>query len=218
MRKPVIGITPSYNEDGYFNIYHAYVDMVVKAGGCPIILHYGFDEPELLDGLVMSGGGDVSPEIGGYAPCEQLELSGPERDGFETRIFKQMYDAGKPVLGICRGHQIINCAFGGTLIPDLHAAGFSEEHRLGTGKGYHPVTTVEGSLFRKWAGEHFDVWSTHHQAVDRPGDGLFVTARSPEGVVEGIEHVDGRVLGFQTHPERMGFLPPFTWLVDMAKG
>lgn len=218
MKKPIIGISPSYGSDGYFNIYQAYVDMVTKAGGCPVVLPYSFDAVDILDGLLLSGGGDVAPALGGYKYTSKLEVSGPARDNFELALFNSAFAAGIPILGICRGHQVINCALGGTLIPDIHEAGYSEEHRLGTGKGYHPITTVEGSFFRSIAGEHFEVWSTHHQSVDKPGKGLSITARSPEGIAESIEHENGLVMGFQTHPERMGFLPPFTWLIEKARG
>lgn len=214
MRKPVIGITPSFDtKEERYVLFYNYAGKIAMCGGTPVILPVGFDDISILDGIMFSGGGDLRPELGGYEDSDILDSVILERDAFESQLFLKANEAELPILGICRGHQLINCMLGGTLHRDIHEAGFQEAHRLGEGKGYHPVVTEEGTLARALLGEEAGVWSTHHQAVKELGKGLSVTARSKEGVVEAIEHENGRILGLQTHPERMEITAPFEWLV-----
>lgn len=214
--KPLIGITASWVEDSY-KLYYAYCHLINSAGGIPVILPYDFKDAARLDALVLSGGGDINPELGGYEKSELLDLVPLERDKAEFTLFADMFALKKPVLGICRGHQVINRALGGTLIRDLHEEGYTEEHSRGEKLGYHVALTEKNSLLHGMLGAQCALWSTHHQAVKEAGDGISITARSPEGVVEGIEHASGLILGMQTHPERMDMFAPFAWLVDMAK-
>lgn len=215
--KPLIGITPSINDDlDTYKLYLAYVDLVRQAGGRSVLLPYDFEGAEALDGVIFSGGGDLGP---GCAEFDRPELSNdivPARDDMELRLYKEALALGLPILGICRGCQLINAASGGSLIADIPSAGFSEDHYLGREKGYHPVNCDAGTLAERFFGARGEVWSTHHQAVDKPAPGFTVTARSPEGVVEAIEHESGRITGLQTHPERMGLTAPFEWLISLA--
>lgn len=215
MKKPLIGITPAL-EGGKYALFCNYCEMVERAGGNPIILPYGFDAIRMLHGILFSGGCDLSPETSGCEASPLIKGVTPGRDAFESQIFNQAMEAGLPILGICRGHQLINALLGGTTIRDISEAGYAEQHNRGTELGPHPIRTVPGTLLRSLAGDYKEVWSTHHQAVKTPGRGLIINAYSPEGIVEGIEHESGRILGVQTHPERMDMLEPFEWLIGLA--
>jgi len=142
----------------------------------------------------------------------------PLRDAFEIALLDAAVGAGLPVLGICRGPQLINIAAGGTLHQHL------PEHAATDGPPDatpHTVATVEGSQLRQMYGPEVAVNSLHHQAVDQLGEGYVATAHSPDGIIEGIEHTDLPILAVQWHPELMtGSLtdPCFRWLVDIASG
>ncbi len=216
MKCPLIGITVSFSDEKSYKLYYNYGALIKKAGGETVLLPYDFAAFSALDGVIFSGGGDVDGALGGYENSDVMSGVLPERDAFEMRLFEAAIERGLPMLGICRGHQLVNVALGGTLHRDIKEAGFSEEHQIGA-SGAHEMRTESGSLTREMFGQTASVWSTHHQAVREPGRGFRVTAWSPEGVVEAIEHENGRILGLQTHPERMDFLPPFAWLVKACK-
>jgi putative glutamine amidotransferase len=216
MKRPLIGISPSFSDDRYFKLYETYCTFVQRAGGEALILPFGFESFSILDGLVLSGGGDVDGSLGGYENSSVVDGISPERDAFEMKLFEAAFQRNLPILGICRGHQLINVALKGTLHRDIHEAGFQEEHQIGS-KGMHAIKTAEGTLAQSLFGETAEVWSTHHQAVRETGKGLIATAWSPEGVVEVIEHENGRILGLQTPPERMDFMGAFLWLVEKCR-
>ncbi|WP_419914119.1 gamma-glutamyl-gamma-aminobutyrate hydrolase family protein [Candidatus Poriferisodalis sp.] len=140
----------------------------------------------------------------------------PLRDAFEIALLDAAVNSGLPVLGICRGPQLINIAAGGTLHQHL------PEHAATDGPPDatpHTVITVEGSQLHRMYGPEVAVNSLHHQAVDQLGDGYIATAHSPDGIIEGIEHAELPILAVQWHPELMtGALadPCFRWLVDNA--
>ncbi len=215
--KPLIGLTPSWG-DQTFRLYRNYCALIARAGGNPVILPFDFDVNDIdsIAGLIFTGGGDVAAPLGRYEHSP-IFLDGVsyKRDDFESRLFTAAHAQNKPMLGICRGHQVMNCMLGGSLFRDVNEAGFTEDHSLGT-EATHPIFTQPNSFARVMFGETHEVWSTHHQAVNLTGTGFFVTASSREGVVEVIEHESDRLLGLQTHPERMDFLPPFEWLVKRA--
>ena len=153
----------------------------------------------------------------------------PARDEFELALLKAVMDTGKPVLGICRGEQILNVALGGTLIQDIpsqrpEAAGENHrdnEHRYAPN---HPARVLPGTLLHSLMGcDELLTNSVHHQAVDTPAPGMRVCALSPAGIVEGIEATDGRfLLGLQWHPEAVAAVEermqrPFTALVQASR-
>lgn len=154
-------------------------------------------------GLVLCGGGDIEStlygqEDQGSCPPDQ------DRDQAELALFQAFYEAGKPILGICRGMQLINVALGGTLIQDLPP----EQkifHTSALGDLVHPVFSPEGSALNKLYGPVFSVNSAHHQALDRLADGLEAAAWSESGVIEAVELPGYPMLGVQFHPERMAF-------------
>ena len=159
--------------------------------------------PEKFDGLLLPGGWDVNPSRYGKTLIPQ-ETVDDELDSIQFAVLEDFLRAGKPVLGICRGHQLLNVAFGGTLIQDLPGA---ENHRsLPDGAdNVHPVSLVPGSSLYRIYGSSCPVNSSHHQGVERLAKGFRITARSEDGVVEAIEHESLPVWGVQWHPERMCF-------------
>ncbi len=181
----------------------AYSEAVLRAGGIPC----GAYLPEIdtsCAGLLLCGGDDIDPARYGQENRGSAGID-PRRDETELALAAAYLAAGKPILAICRGHQLLNVALGGNLIQDLDA-GLLPFHRVpegGSGDRVHPIRAEGGSLLNRLYGEVFSVNSYHHQAVDRVGQNLIVTARSESGVVEALEHKRLPVLGVQFHPERM---------------
>jgi putative glutamine amidotransferase len=158
---------------------------------------------------VLTGGEDVDPALSLAAPAALVEETDRRRDDFEFAMLRQAQDAQLPVLGICRGLQVANVFFGGTLIADLPAAGFQRHSPAVKGENLrHAVTVTEGSMLQRVTGAmRGEVNSFHHQAVLRAAEELTVTARSEDNVAEAMEwkEPDGRpfLLLVQWHPERM---------------
>ena len=219
-KRPLIGVTcckrnPLDSDNG--NHYHQnanYSKMLQAAGSTAVFLPYTFDDWDILDGVIFAGGGDINPARGAYDAGDKGEAKGitDVRDDFELRLFHAATERELPMLGICRGIQFLNFMYGGTAVRDLAEAGYTENHRE-----LHPVVLKKGTR----AAEMFrgrDLFkSNHHQAVKTPGKGFAVSATSPEGVIEAIEHENGRILCFQFHPEYMGWPEPFVWLTELAK-
>ncbi|MBI4417820.1 MAG: gamma-glutamyl-gamma-aminobutyrate hydrolase family protein [Ignavibacteriales bacterium] len=161
------------------------------------------------DGLILTGGGDVHPAL--YGKEDQIELTeevNEMRDAFEFEILEQALELDLPILGICRGMQIMTVFLGGTLIVDLPTAGFRNHVERDGIDHRHSLEVVPGSLFEAIAGTGAKrVNSTHHQAVENLGKGLMVSARSDDGVIEAAEWVMKDRMPFlllvQWHPERM---------------
>ena len=154
------------------------------------------------DGLLLLGGGDADPALYGQENCG----SNPpdhDRDRDELELIAMFRAMNKPIFGICRGHQMLNIALGGTLIQDLP----DERHRHDTDTDTDRVHSVKTThpLLADLYGESFVSNSSHHQAIDRLGEGLSVTCVSDDGVIEGIVHENGKMFGVQFHPERMAF-------------
>lgn len=158
--------------------------------------------PDLrYDGLLLAGGGDMEPTRFGQPDCGSRDID-PDRDEAELALLDAFCAAGKPVLAICRGFQVVNVWLGGDLVQDLSPA-LAPFHGGGEGDRVHPVHAVEGSLLHRLYVPVFSVNSAHHQALGRLGRGLSVTARSEGGVAEAVEHETLPLLAVQFHPERM---------------
>ncbi len=160
------------------------------------------------DGVVLSGGEDVHPKL--YNKPEYLNDChvNDKRDTFEWKVLERVQQVNLPLLGICRGLQIANVFFGGTLIPDIPKAGKPDHSKLPHQDRYHDVTVnADSLLFKVTTAMHGEVNSSHHQTVDKLGEGLIANSFSPDGIVEGIERKNpsGKpfLLLVQWHPERM---------------
>jgi putative glutamine amidotransferase len=229
--KPRIGVTTTPETiDGrpVEQVNRVYVDAVVQAGGVPFVLPVlepADAELALLavDGLLLTGGGDVNPGFYGAVPVPEVYGVDSRRDAFEVALVVAAARAGLPVLGICRGTQILNVALGGTLHQHVPAV-TGRDHCLRdrAHELVHDVSIAAGSLLAATAGAaDIGVNSLHHQAVDRVGAGLRIVAWADDGIVEGVESDGfGRFLGVQWHPELLtghvahGRL--FQWLVTEA--
>ncbi len=168
---------------------------------------------EGLDGLVLTGGGDIHPARYGAHTGPNLSGLDCRRDDLEITLAGWALEAGLPLLGICRGHQLLNVAHGGTLIQDIPTdvphAGRHDAPRAGEGPVRHAVHLRAGSRLRELiGGTSLVVNSYHHQAVCAVGQGVLVSAAADDGIIEGIE-VGGHpfALGVQWHPERMPDAP-----------
>lgn len=179
---------------GEFDNYLA----ALTACGLEPVLSMDLERSGGCDGLLLPGGADVDP---GRYQQENRGSVGIEssRDENELTLLRWFMDWGKPVLGICRGCQVINIGLGGTLHQDI-----PDHSRIEGVDRVHPAMT-EHPVFRQLYGERLVCNSSHHQSVDRLGAGLSVLCRAEDGTVEGIIHENGRVLGVQFHPERMAF-------------
>lgn len=165
-----------------------------------------------FDGLLLCGGGDVDPALY-HQPLNGSQEISPERDALELHFIQEFLAAGKPILGICRGLQILNVAFGGSLIQHLPTA---EQHRAEEGDLIHPIK-AEG-LLKELYGAHPTVNSFHHQAVERLGRGFRAIAFAEDGTVEAIQHQSLPILGVQFHPERMqNGTPIFEWFLSQIR-
>ena len=160
---------------------------------------------ERFDGLLLTGGGDVHPRHYEGTMREEIYGVDEERDTFDRALAVAAIDLEMPVLGVCRGMQVLNVALGGTLdphLPDHPELGPHDRHDGSERHVAHPVRLEPGSRAAAAAGtEYLDVPSMHHQAVEKLGDGLIAVGWSPDGVVEAVEHEDGWVVGVQWHPE-----------------
>lgn len=221
MKKPIIGISGSLIIDnggmfpGYERAYvnNDYVQSVVRAGGIPYIIPMVYDDEVIreqishVDGVIMSGGHDVNPLLYGEEPRQELGGIMPRRDTFDMKLIRNTIEMNKPLVGICRGEQILNVTFGGTLYQDLkYIDGCFVKHNQGALPDY-PTHTVEVERDSKLAniiGTEIRANSFHHLAVKDVAPGFKIVARGKDGVVEAIEREgDLFVLGLQWHPEML---------------
>lgn len=217
MSRPSIGITSywapaamgAWKLDAAY-IAQGYVEGVRLAGGRALVLppdplweHDPGDALDLLDGLVVAGGEDVGPDLYGHDPHPRTAPKQVRRDAAELGLLRAALRRGLPVLGICRGIQLLNVACGGTLVQHLDDVIDQRPHRLDDATfGQHEVVTVSDTRTREIIGERALVRSHHHQGIDRVGDGLVVSAHAHDGTVEGLEVPGGRFgIGVLWHPE-----------------
>ena len=227
---PVIGITGNYTQETC-TLAEGYYQSVLKAGGIPFIIPPFHETDRLgelldrLDGIIFSGGGDINPLLLGEEPLKHLHSITPARDQQDLLLARLAYDRQIPMLGICKGIQIINSALGGTLYQDIHTQmeGIRIKHSQDQDRRYpsHQVTISRGSILEKIFGTELAVNSFHHQACKSAAPGLKVTAMSSDGVIEAIESDEFKsIMGVQWHPETYilrnstEMLPIFEWLIS----
>ncbi len=197
--RPKIGITVHPRRG--LEHYVPYQRAVVAAGAEPVDLMPGTRSLGDVDGLLLPGGWDVDPSFYGEKPDEKVGPTDPELDKTELDLFRQARERAIPVLGICRGQQVINVAMGGSLIQHL------DEHdarAIGRRHLAHTIEVEPDSELARAAGEDtIPVNSLHHQAIKKLGSGLHQSARGEDGTVEGVESDDGLIVAVQCHPEEL---------------
>jgi putative glutamine amidotransferase len=232
---PTIGITTYHTEAAWRGwtengalLPWTYVTAIRGNGGRPVLLPPGGDAAEaeatvsVLDGVVIAGGGDIDPAIYGAAKHPKTDANAPDRDTWELAVADAAIRLGVPLLGICRGMQVLNVARGGTLhqhVPDL--VGHESHNGHSDGFATHKVRVTSGQTIAGIlpGGEYFGVPTHHHQAVDAVGDGLIPVAWADDGLIEGVEAVNPAefVIGVQWHPEQGDDPRLFTALVAAAQ-
>lgn len=214
--KPLIGITSSMEIDGaFFTVSRDNIYAIKEAGGLPVILPNVLGEEEIeqyaqrIDGLYLTGGYDINPLLFGEEPHQELGAVTPGRDHFELKIINQTLQLNKPILGVCRGCQILNIAVGGSMYQDIYGQINREllQHaqQAPAAHGSHIVNVLRGSLLYRLTGEEkLQVNSRHHQANRSVIDTFQISGQANDGVVEAIESKEHPfVLGLQWHPENM---------------
>jgi len=176
----------------------------------------------VLDGVVIAGGGDIDPAIYGAARHPETNVNAPDRDAWELAVADAAIRMGMPLLGICRGMQVLNVACGGTLhqhVPDL--VGHEAHSGLPHGYGAHKVRVTSGTTVQSIlpGGEYFEVPTHHHQAVNQLGEGLTAVAWADDGIIEAVESASPGefIVGVQWHPEQGDDPRLFSALVAAAE-
>lgn len=220
--KPFIGMTAVYTAVADLQVYRtnqAYIESIVRAGGIPVMLPEAAPVEDcaryaqMLDGLLVPGGIDVSPYLYGEEAMPKVTHISRRLDIFEIELIRQMAELKKPILGICRGHQLINVAFGGTLYQDLDTQmpGHLCHHQDGSTREepFHKVVLEKESRLATILEQDFVETNTfHHQAVKEVAPSLKIVGSTSDGVVEAIEAEGQFIIGVQWHPEGMALRYP----------
>ena len=233
MSRPVIGLT-TYREEAAWGVWHQradllhteYADTVVAAGGVPVLLPPGTDDPDAaavviarIDGLIVSGGADVDPARYDAEPHDRTAGWRPDRDAWELALLEAAASADLPVLGVCRGMQVMAVHAGGVLEQHTPDVVGHEQHSPGGDEfGDIRVSTEPDSRLASLIGPEVKVACHHHQSVRR-APGFRFTAHAEDGTAEAMEVPDGRFrIGVQWHPEMRTELALFRGLVQAAAG
>lgn len=207
--RPVIMVSPDFGFDPVTHVprillQKAYPRAISAAGGLPLIptdIYQLKDYAGMADGLLLCGGQGPHPRLYNedFDDPDALRTVNVVRDEFEMALIDACIKAGKPVFGICRGHQMLNIYFGGHLVQNFPSKGYPNHH-YGTS---HPVTVLEDSILGRLFGASFRVNSYHKNAISQLAPCLRITAVSDDGIPEAVEHESLPVFGTQFHPERM---------------
>ena len=216
MKKPIIGITldsadhGQYSKFPWYAIRKNYLHSIEEVGGVPFPLFHSLDSidkiPSLIDGIIITGGDfDIHPSLYGQADTNSRNVK-VLRTSFEIELCKKSLLNNIPLLGICGGEQLINISLGGTLIQDIKSLEFETlEHEQSNPRNQtsHQVHIEPKTLLHKIVGEDtIGVNSAHHQAINKLGDGLIISGKSKDGIIESIESLNHKwCIGIQWHPE-----------------
>ena len=222
MKKPIIGVVGSLSDESRANIMEStervfisekFINCVEKAGGIPLILPHVNDMEDVkaqidaCDGIILCGGMDIHPLYYGEEPHHNLGFVNSKEDEYQIKIARITLNLHKPILGICRGHQLLNVVCGGTLYQDLSeilSSTIKHDQIPKRYEPYHSINIANGTKLEKILGNNTMVNSIHHQCIKELGTGLKATAYAKDGVIEAIE-MPGRdfIMGVQWHPEEM---------------
>lgn len=232
--KPIIllsgGTGAAANGTPTWALNQNYAENIKRVGGIPLLAvnnDCAEEYADLADGLLLSGGKDVVTDLYGQEQKYDFVITDPQRDDLEWKLIKAFIDRKKPIFGICRGIQVLNVYFGGTLIQDIPDQ-LGGNHAKGV---CHPVELKKDSILGQLFGESMEINSYHHQALDALGNGLIATAWSDANghrIVEAVEHESLPIWSVQWHPERMtgpvtnpadcvDSLPMFRYFVDQCR-
>lgn len=233
MKKPIIGLTGNFlRDDEFFSnegigargqewtaVANDFADVVIRAGGLPVIIPITADRDylrsiaQVIDGLILTGGVDINPLLGGQRPINKLGKISPERDSHEIFLLDYFFkNTTKPIFGVCRGMQLLTIYFGGQLILDIPTAEEKyDDHSLNSNYGWaysHRVDINKDSKFHEIIGkESLFVNSFHHQAAGSVPPGFKLACQASDGIIEAIEYenLDSRfIMATQWHPEMLG--------------
>lgn len=222
MNKPIIGVVGSLLDESRANIMEStervfisekFISSVECAGGIPLILPHVHDmedikaQVDVCDGILLCGGMDIHPIYYGEEPHENLGFVNSKEDEYQIKVARITLNLHKPILGICRGHQLLNIVCGGTLYQDMSEVPLNTIKHDQMSKRYEPYHSInieKNSKLEKILGSSTLVNSLHHQCIKELGAGLEATAYAKDGVIEAIEMPDHDfVMGLQWHPEEM---------------
>jgi putative glutamine amidotransferase len=234
-RRPRIGLTLALRDPNIGHVEERTREVIEAAGGLVIVIPHSADPEswraayDIVDAVVIMGGPDVEPEAYGAEPHSLTEPGHAGFDITELGLARACLEDGKPVLGVCRGSQVLNVAAGGTLVQDVPETGTEIAHMgewatVVDAPSVHEIDVLEGTRLAEWigAGRHV-VNSYHHQAVERVGEGLRPAAVAPDGTIEATESTNGSfAVGLQWHNEfhmraDERFARPLQALVDAAR-
>lgn len=222
MKKVIIVLPYKLDQDAQQQhidyIYHTYIEQLVKRGVLPVLCPTTLNQEmiDLLykdaDGLLLLGGADINPALYGQELHPKTKVSTPERDRIEAEVIKRALKDKKPILGICRGMQIVNVVMGGSLHQELSEVCSTEQHMVDPGSSYDDVATYRGQKMEVITGTKLsqiigsglrDVHCAHHQAIDKVATDLEISAKSPAGIIEALESKDDEhfILLLENHIE-----------------
>lgn len=231
--KPLIGITTSFDSKAStMNIRTTYTEAVMHGGGIPVLLPVTMDPDrirelfESVDGVLLCGGPDIHPNLYGEQIKYYCGHVNHERDVFELELARLCIEEDKPLMGICRGSQVLNVACGGTLYQDINLQGATDFKHADNSESHspvaHPVNLLTGKFFEQvLCISELEITSWHHQAVRAPGEGIEIAALCPDGIIEGVYMPAKKcIFGVEWHPEMLPDNPGyklFDYFVDQCR-
>ena len=216
-RKPRIAVACNMDTPGprtICGVISRYMEALLAAGGAPFIVPMTSDKGllneylDVADGVFVPGGIDVCPNLYGESPDPNLGRTDVELDEFQLSLIRLAHERFMPICGVCRGVQVMNVAFGGTLVQHVGNIPGAISHRQQNTDGdrpYHKLRAEENSFIAEVFGVDFGVNSFHHQAAKAVAPGFRITSHAPDGIIESLERIDNEhwEVGVQWHPERM---------------